>query len=155
VADRTYQNYSNEKSIPEVLRDVKYELSEFIRTRYELLVAELREKSAEWKRSLPLLAAAIVFGMGTFATLTFTLVSLICAGIRYVSTGTAATFAWPIAALIVCVLYGCVAAALATTALNALKKHSLAPERTLRVLRQDQQWIKNEASDITNTSRAA
>jgi uncharacterized membrane protein YqjE len=134
---------------------MKYEMSEFVRTRYELLVAELREKSAEWKRSLPMLVAALVLGMGTFATFTFTLIAVICACIRYGATGALATFAWPIAAIIVCVIYGGAAGVLAATALNRLQKQPLAPERTLRVLKQDQQWIKHETADITNTSRAA
>jgi uncharacterized membrane protein YqjE len=152
VAERTY----NEKSIAELLHEMKNEMLAFVSTRYDLLAAELREKSSVVKKSAPMLVAAIVFGMGTFATLTFTLVSLICAGIRLAfPAGTAAAFAWPIAAIIICVIYGCVAAALANAGLSGLRAQSLVPERTMRVLRQDQQWLENETANLNNDVRAA
>jgi hypothetical protein len=116
----------------------------------------LREKSDAWKKSVPMLVAAVVFGMGTFATFTFTLVSLVCAGIRSAfPSDTAAVFAWPIAAITICILYGCIAAALANVGLRRLRAQSLAPERTIRVLKQDQQWIQNETANLNNDVRAA
>lgn len=153
MADRIYEN---DKSIAEVLHEMKSEMLAFVSTRYELLAAELREKSAAWKKSVPMLAAAIVFGIGTFATFTFTLVSLVCAGVRNAFPGgMAAEFAWPIAAIVICVLYGSIAAALANTGLKRLGAQSLAPERTIRVLKQDQQWIQNETANLNNDVRAA
>ena len=53
-------NYSNhEKSIAEVLGEMRAEASAFINTRYELLAAELKEKSVAWKRSIPMLVLAV------------------------------------------------------------------------------------------------
>ena len=128
---------NNEKSLAEVLREMKGEALEFVNTRYELLSAELKEKAAAWKKSIPMLVLALVFAMGTFATFTFTLVSLL-------ATLIGGAYAWTFGALTVCVLYGCLAAALGTTGYKGLTAQSLAPERTIRVLKQDQQWIKEE-----------
>jgi uncharacterized membrane protein YqjE len=135
VTNRIYEN--NEKSVAEVLREMKTEALNFVNTRYELLMAELREKTAAWKKSIPMLLIAVVFAMGTFATFTFTLVSLIASAVG-------GDYRWPIGAGVVFVCYGCIAAALGTTAYKRLTAQSLVPERTIRVLKQDQQWIKNE-----------
>lgn len=139
---------SNEKSLAEVLRDMKGEALAFINTRYELLTVELKEKAAAWKRSIPMLAFALVFAMGTLATFTFTLVSLL-------ATLIGGEFAWTIGALIVCVLYGCLAAALGSAGYKRLTAQSLAPERTIRVLKQDQLWIQEETRGIKEETRAA
>lgn len=147
------QIYNNEKSIAEVLREMKSEMMGFARTRYELLTAELKEKSVGWKKSVPLLAAGLVFGMGTFATFTFMLVSVVCAWFRAgFPNGMVAIFAWPISALIICVIYGCIAASFASAGIRRLREQPIAPERTIRVLKQDQQWIQNEASNMSNTT---
>lgn len=132
----SYNNH--EKSIAEVLREMKAEASDFVATRFELLLAEVKEKLAHWKKALPMLAIAIVLAMGTFVTFTFTLVSLL-------ATLIGGAFAWTFGALIVCVVYGVTAATLGYTAIKRLTAQSLAPERTIRVLKQDQQWIKEEA----------
>lgn len=144
MADQNYQDYShvprgnNEKSIAEVLRDMKYELLSFVETRYSLLYAEIKEKTTAWKASLPMLVVGVVFAMGAFATFTFTIVSLLATLI-----GTA--YAWTFGCLIVCVVYACLAGALLSTGYKRLTAQSLVPERTVRVLKQDQQWIKEES----------
>lgn len=132
-------NYSNhEKSIAEVLRDMKVEASDFVVTRFELFAAEIKDKIGKWKASLPMLGLAVVLAMGTFATFTFTLVSLL-------ATLIGGAYAWTLGCLIVCVVYGISAATLGSIAYKRLTAQSLAPERTLRVLRQDREWIKEEA----------
>lgn len=128
---------NNEKSVAEVLREMKTETLAFVNTRYELLMAELREKTAAWKKSIPMLAIALVFAMGTFATFTFTVVSLIASAVG-------GDYRWPIGAGIVFVCYGCIAAGLGMAGYKRLTAQSVIPERTIRVLKQDQQWIKNE-----------
>ncbi len=150
MADRVY---NNEKSIAQVLHEMKSETLAFVHTRFELLMAELREKSIGWKKSAPMLVAGLVFGMGTFATFTFMLVSVVCSWFRAgFPGGTIAIFAWPIAALIICVIYGCIAASFASAGLRRLREQPMMPERTIRVLKQDQQWIQNEAANMGNTT---
>jgi uncharacterized membrane protein YqjE len=132
-------NYTNhEKGIAEVLREMKAEASEFAATRFELFAAEMKEKAGKWKASLPMLVVAAVLALGTFATFTFTLVSLL-------ATVIGGAYAWTFGALIVCVVYGAAAAALGYVGIKRLTAQSLAPERTMRVLRQDRDWIKEEA----------
>jgi uncharacterized membrane protein YqjE len=152
VADRIYEN---EKSIAEVLREMKSEALDFINTRYELLAAELREKSVAVKKAVPMLAVGLVFGLGTFAVFTFMLVAVVCSWFRAgFPNGTIAIFAWPIAALIIFVIYGGIAGAFASAGIKRLREQPMVPERTIRVLKQDQQWIQNEAADINNTRAA-
>jgi len=141
-------DYSNhERSIAEVLREMKAEASAFVNTRYELLLAEVKDRAATLKHSLPMLAVAVVFTMGTFATLTFTLVSLIAGLVRGAAepNSTLANLAWAIGAACICVLYACIAGAFGYAGYKRLTAQSMMPERTIRVLKQDQQWIKNEA----------
>ena len=146
MADQTY-HVNSQKNIAEVLREMKYELLSFVETRYSLLSAEIKEKTVAWKASLPMLVFGVVFAMGTFATFTFTIVSLLATLI-----GTA--YAWTFGCLIVCVVYAAVAATLLGSGYKRLTAQSLVPERTVRVLKQDQQWIKEETLEIKN-QRAA
>jgi len=151
-------DYSNhERSIAEVLREMKAETSAFIQTRVELLLAELRQKSEVWKHSLPMVGVAVIFTMGTFATLTFTLVALIAGLVRGAAepNSALANLSWAIGAACIFVLYGCIAAALGMTGYKRLTSQSVMPERTIRVLKQDQQWIQNEAQGLKNEVRAA
>src|SRR5437016_11786613 len=146
MTDHVYAN--NEKNIAEVLRELKGEASSFVNTRYELLSAEIKEKAAAWKKSVPMVIAGVVFAMGTFATFTFTLVSWLA-----ITIGT--PYAWTWGFLIVCVVYGCIAGTLISVGIRRLKAQSLAPERTIRVLKQDQRWIQEEARGISEEARAA
>ena len=145
--------YEGDKSIAQVLHEMKNEMLAFVSTRYELLAAELREKSVGWKKSAPLLFAGAIFGMGTFATFTFMLVSFVCGWFRVAfPNGYIAVFAWPIAALIICVIYGCIAGSFLRAGVLRLREQPIIPERTIRVLKQDQQWIQNEAANMGNTT---
>ena len=141
--------YTNhERSIAEVLGEMKAEVSAFVHTRVELLAAELKEKSLAWKQAMPMAGIAVVLAMGTFATFTFTLVALIAGLIRGAAAAPdspLANLAWAIGAACIFVLYGCIAAAFARAAYKRLTAQPMIPERTIRVLRQDQEWIKNEA----------
>lgn len=146
MADRIYTH--NEGSVAEVLREMKGEALAFVTTRFELLSAEIKEKLRGWKGSLPMLAVGVLFTMGTFVTFTFMLVSLLA---RLIGN----SYAWAFGFLIVCVVYGCIAAALISTGIKRLKMQSFVPERTVRVLRQDRDWLEEETRAIRNETRAA
>lgn len=129
--------HAEDKSIAEVLHTMKHELSDFVNTRVQIAVAELREKTTAWKAALPLLGAAAFLAVVAFLTLTFTLIAGIAGFL-------ATSYAWAIAAAIVTVVYLVVAGILGWIGYREVKAEGIVPERTLRVLKADQEWIKNE-----------
>jgi uncharacterized membrane protein YqjE len=129
---------SQEKSMREMVQEIKDQLREFSSTRVEMLKAELREKVQHIKSAAPMLVAAIVFAIGAFLTLTFGLVALLAVLIQN-------PYSWAIGAAIVFVVYALAAALLGWLGYKEIQTEGLAPQRTIRVLKQDQAWLKNEA----------
>jgi uncharacterized membrane protein YqjE len=135
---KTVADYANnEKSLARVLQEIKDDLRDFATTRYEMLVAELNEKVRVWKMSLPMLAVGAVFAIGGFFVFTFGLVALFA---RIIGT----EYAWAWAALVVTVIYFAVAGIFSYLGYSEISEIGLAPDRTLRVLKEDQQWIKDQ-----------
>lgn len=126
------------RSIVQVLTEMKEELRDFISTRVEMLGEEMKAKSAAWKTSLPLLLGAIVLGGTALLVLSFALVAFAA----YLIGG---ELAWMLGAAAVGALYLLVGGILGWFGYREISAEGLAPKRTLRVLKQDQIWIKNEA----------
>jgi uncharacterized membrane protein YqjE len=103
-----------------------------------MLKAELSEKVARIKASVPMLAAAAVFGLGAFFALTVGLIAAIAAVIQN-------DWRWAIGAGAVFLLYLIIGGIVGWMGYKEITTEGLAPQRTLRVLRQDQAWIQNEA----------
>ncbi len=135
MADHIYQEA---KSLQTVLHDIKNELRDFISTRMELLRAELIDKWEGWKSALPLMAAGALLLVAAFFAFTFGLV----AGAAALIGG---DYAWALGAGAVTLLYGIIGGALAWMGSKQLTAEGVVPDRTLKVLKQDQLWIKNEA----------
>jgi uncharacterized membrane protein YqjE len=129
--------HHHERSVVEVIHDIRDEAKEFVATRLEMLRNEMRENVASMKASLPLLIGAAVFAAGLFGALTFTLVAV-------VANLVGGDWRWVIGGAAVIVLYAIIGGILGWLGMAELKKHSIVPERTLRVLKQDQQFLKNE-----------
>jgi uncharacterized membrane protein YqjE len=130
-------DYVNDKSLYRVLQEIKDDLRDFATTRYEMLVAELNEKLRIWKMSLPMLAIGALFAIGAFFVFTFGLVAMFA---RIIGTN----YAWAWGGLIVTVFYLAVAGIFVYLGYREIRETGLAPDRTLRVLKEDQQWIKGE-----------
>ena len=130
-------SYDEGKPLGELLQSFKQELSEFISTRVQIAIAEMKQKTTAWKTAVPLLGAALLFAVMAFTCLTFALVSLIAESL---SGG----YAWAIAAAIVALAYVIIGGIVGWLGYSELKDESIVPERTLRVLKADQNWIKNE-----------
>lgn len=128
----------NNKPLGVVLHEIKDDLKEFVQTRIEMLTGELRDKVNTWKLSLPMMLGALLLAWSAFLTLTFALV----AALRPLF---GEQWGWALAALVVGVFYLMVAGVVAWLAYRELKYAGVAPERTLRVLKQDQVWFQNEA----------
>ena len=129
----------NNKSIGQVAAELKNDARDFISTRLEMLTQEMKEKLAIWKAAIPILVVAALMAATAFLTLTFALVSFF-AGIFQPSP-----WAWCFGALIVTAIYFIVAGGLFYMGKRELRQAGVTPTRTLRVLKEDQIWIQNEA----------
>jgi len=104
-----------------------------------MLQAEMKEKLGTVKMALP----GIVIGALVLATCWLLLTGAIVAAIAVAFGGN--PFAPAIALAIVGVLYGIIGGLALAFALRGLRQQSVVPERTLRVLKDDQVWLSNEA----------
>ena len=129
---------TEEKPLREVIDEIKVEAKEFVSTRVAMFKAELNEKFTRIKSSVPMLAAAAVFGLGAFFALTFGLVAAVAAAIDN-------DFRWAIGAGAIFLLYALIGGVVGWMGYKELTTEGLAPQRTLRILKQDQVWIQNEA----------
>ena len=128
-----------EKSLATLLTETKTELKEFIRTRLQILLAELKEKGEIWKYGAPLMAGALVILLACWIALSFAFVALIRAWFL------PSPYGWVWGALIMAGIYFIAAVSIGWFAYSEIKSVGVAPTRTLTVLKQDQVWIQNEA----------
>jgi|SRR5205814_6264634 len=127
------------KNISDVISEIKVEAKEFVSTRFQMLTVEMKDKLTAWKVGIPLLIGAAVCGLLAFIVLNYALVAFL-AGVFAPSP-----YNWCYAALIVGFFYLVVAGALYWIGMREIKVEGVTPTRTLRVLKQDQIWLQNEA----------
>lgn len=132
-------HYTNQnRSVAEVLAEFRDELKEFLNTRIQMLRSEMTEKTQAWKMAAPAIAIGLVMLAVSLLLFTGLLVTVIAQAIHN-------NWAYPIAFAVVFVLYALIGAATAMYGIRTLKASGVAPERTLRVLKQDQVWLQTEA----------
>lgn len=129
----------NNKSIGQVVGELKSDLRDFITTRLQMLTQEMNDKLKVWKVAIPILVVAGLIGGIALLTLTFAMVAFL-AGVFQPSA-----YAWCYGALIVTACYFVAALGLFYMGKRELTQTGIAPLRTMRVLKQDQIWIQNEA----------
>ena len=127
----------NMKSVVAAIKELKEDTANFLQTRYQMLLAELKQKLAAVKLALPLFAVAAVFALLSLFVLTGALVFVV---------GQAIGIGW--ALLVIGVLYLIIAGACAWIGINELSNAGVAPKRTLEVLKQDQVWLQSEARSV-------
>jgi uncharacterized membrane protein YqjE len=131
-------NAYREKSLAALAAEMKSELTQFVETRYRMLSNEIGEKVATIRASAPLLVIALALAWAGFLLWTAALVTVVA--MAFEGKG-----GWALAMAIVGFCYLLVAALTAWFAYRQITSAGLKPERTLRVLRQDQAWIQQEA----------
>lgn len=129
----------HERSVAGVLAELKDEIKEFLQTRLEMLKSEMKEKMSTVKTAVPLIAAAVVLCATAWFVLTAALISIVALAF-YPNR-----FAYFFSLLIVGLTYLLVGAGSAAVAVRELKQSGLKPERTIRVLKEDQIWLQTEA----------
>ena len=128
-----------EKSLATLLAETREELKEFVTTRLGILKAEIDEKISTLKSVVPLLLIAAALLLAGWMALTFALIALLH-GVFLPSP-----FAWLWGALIVGGAYLVLAIAIGWFAYGEITSAGITPTRTLKVLKQDQVWLQNEA----------
>lgn len=132
-------NIEEHPSFRGVVNEVKDEVRDFLRTRWELLRTELKQKSAIYKASLPLIAIGALLLLVGFVFLNVAVCALIASAFH------AGMIGWCYSAAILFGAYFLFGGALAWFGMAEIKKNSLIPTHTLKVLKQDQNWIQQEA----------
>jgi F0F1-type ATP synthase assembly protein I len=128
-------NDARDESIGELLKDLTNETSTLVRQELAFARAELTQKGKAAGKGAGMLAAAGVVALLMLGALTASLIALV---------STAVTHVW-LAALIVTVVYGAIAAVLALTGRRALKDAlPPAPQETIENVKEDVAWVKTQ-----------
>ena len=121
-----------DEGIGDLLKQLSQETTTLVRQELELAKAEMTVKAKEGGKGAGLLGGAGVAGLLTLATLTAALVGLLDRAMAF----------W-VAALIVGLIWGAVAAVLALQGRNKLQEATPpVPEQTQQSVKEDVQWAK-------------
>ena len=132
-------NVENGRNLGAVASELKEEFKEFASTRLSMLQSEMRDKLAAWKSAAPMLAIGIVLLGTAWLLVTGAIVAAIY--VAFENNPWAAA----IALAIVGVAYLVMGGLAVMIAVRNAREAGVVPTRTLRVLKDDQLWISNEA----------
>lgn len=128
-------NELRQHSTGELVKQLSEQTTTLVRKEIELAKAELSQKGKTAGEGAGMFGGAAVIGLLALATLTTMIVALLDKAMDL----------W-IAALIVTVVYGAIAAVLAMKGKDRVKKGMPpAPEQTVETVKEDVQWAKNQA----------
>ncbi len=127
------------KSLPEIINDLKAELKDFVATRLAMFRSEMSEKLSAFKAAVP----SLLLGLTLLLTAWLLFTGLLVTAIAFAF---ATAWGWVWAFLIVAGAYALLGGMLAVGGVSKLKRTKLMPERTLRVLKQDEVWLRTEAN---------
>lgn len=127
-----------EKPIAQLLTEFRDELKEFAAIRIAMARAEIRDKLKQLARAVPAIAGGAIVALIAALFLTVALVALIAMAFGGGAGAWAASFA------IVGVLFALTGALAISYGVKKLKARNLKPERTLRILKQDEVWLRDE-----------
>ncbi len=130
---------SDGRSLGELVKQLTADSGELVRSELALAKAELRRTAATMARDAAKMGAAAGLGLAGVLALT----AFLIAGLGGLMDGK-----YWLSALIVGVLYVAVAGVLSKNALADLKRHGLAPQKTVATLRDDAAWAKREAREV-------
>ena len=126
------------KTIPELITELKDELKEFAATRLAILRAEFSTKLQSFKLAAPGIVAGVLLVVTDWLVFTAFLVCAIA------NAFPSDAWRYPIDLLIVAFLYCVAGLAALMFGWKKIKETSMKPERTIRVLKEDQIWLQTE-----------
>jgi uncharacterized membrane protein YqjE len=128
-------NELRSQSTGDLVKQLSAQTTTLVRQEIELAKAELTEKGKAAGQGAGMFGGAAVVGLLALGTLTALILALLDKAMEF----------W-VAALIVTVLYGAIAAALAMTGRDRVKQGMPpAPEQTVETVKEDVQWAKSQA----------
>jgi Flp pilus assembly protein TadB len=134
VGDPSATDELRERSLPELLKRLSAETSRLVHQELDLAKAELSQKGRQAGAGAGLFGAAGAIGLLAAAALTTCFILALAAAMP----------AW-LAALLVAVVYGVVAAVLAMRGRNRVKQATpLVPEQTIETVKEDVEWAKTQ-----------
>jgi uncharacterized membrane protein YbhN (UPF0104 family) len=136
-----HSNASNGRGMAEIMAEMKRELKEFVLTRFEMFKTEIREKIKTLKIAAPLAALGALLLGTAYLLFTMALVGLVAVFVRN------SPYQWFLAFAIVAVLWTLLGAVALYFAKREFELKSLAPTRTIEILKGDKQWIQAEAKN--------
>jgi uncharacterized membrane protein YqjE len=122
-----------DRSIGELFSELANESALLIRQEVALAKVELTQKANRVGRNVGYLVLGGAVAYGALLALLARIIILL-----------ASVMAWWIAALVVAVLVGIIAAVLISKAWAALKNTDVAPRQTVETLKEDAQWAKEQ-----------
>ena len=128
----------SERSVGEVLAEIRSEVIEFANTRLQMFQSEMREISKTLKRAAPSMMAGIVLLVTSYILLTLAIVALVA--VAFWNN----PYHWFFAFLIVGVLWSMGGGLAMFLAIRPIKLHGLAPRKTIEVLKADKVWLQYE-----------
>lgn len=132
MAERNGNNDLYDRPTGELLRELSQQTTELVRQEIELAKAELGEKGKQAGLGAGMFGGAGLFGVGAFAALTTTIIAALDRAMAL----------W-LAALIVAVVYGIVAAVLAQRGKQKVQAVGApVPEQARDSVKEDVQWAK-------------
>jgi uncharacterized membrane protein YqjE len=132
MAERDGNNDLYDRPTGELLRELSQQTSELVRQEIELAKAEIGEKGKQAGLGAGMFGGAGLFGVGAFAALTTTIIAALDRAMAL----------W-LAALIVAVVYGIVAAVLAQRGKQKVQAVGApVPEQARDSVKEDVQWAK-------------
>ena len=124
----------HERSLPELLKQLSQETTQLVHQELELAKAELTQKGKQAGMGAGLFGAAGAIGLAALGALTACFILALNAIMP----------AW-LAALLVAVVYGAVAAVLALRGKAKIKQATPPlPEQTIETVKEDVEWAKNQ-----------
>jgi predicted lipid-binding transport protein (Tim44 family) len=130
VSDRPPQA---DQPLPELLKQLAEQTQTLVKQELALARAEMTQKGKQAGLGAGLVGGATVMALGAFGALTACLIALLATALNHV---------W-LAALIVAIVYGAVAAVLAKRGKEEIQDAGPpAPEQTIETLKEDAQWAK-------------
>jgi uncharacterized membrane protein YqjE len=131
---------NNDRSLAEIVSEMKEELKAFVQTRIEMLKREMQEKLGRLKIAVPLAGAAVLLLLTAYLLITVALAAAVAAAF-------ASSYRWFFGFGIVGVVWALFGGVAAYFAKRELELKTLAPKRTIEVLRGDKVWLQREVKN--------
>jgi membrane protein implicated in regulation of membrane protease activity len=132
---------NNDRSLAAIISEMKQELKDFAQTRMEMLKQEIQEKLGRLKIAAPLAAAAVLLLLTAYLLITIAVAAAVAAAFA------SSPFRWFFGFGIVGLVWAILGGVAAYFAKRELELKTLAPKRTMEVLKGDKLWLQREVKN--------